>query len=174
MFWYVLPPPAVHPSVAAIQQAVDNRDTFSLVPLPWLHVTLVLTTASLDDADALLAAAQSATIDLKPFEVAPKVTVFSESVVCEVPGNGWMALRDAIAAASQPFTRPSAAFLPHMSVAYAHGDGDASTVRAQLAPVSPPPPWTINEVSLVAVRQRPGPAEGWYDWTSLGVVRVGG
>jgi 2'-5' RNA ligase len=177
LFWYVVPPLTVHESVLTIQRALRAPALFSSMPLDWLHITVVLTTAAIDGADALLAAAREPVSKITPFVVTPRVEVWSESVVCASPDNsgsgGWSALRDALADASEPFTRRSAVFIPHMSVAYAHDAGDATPVRSRMTEVAAPPPWTVESVWLLAVRQRPGPAQGWYDWNALGEVRLG-
>jgi 2'-5' RNA ligase len=182
LFWYVIPPETVYASVLKIQAAVDDASVFAPMPLEWLHLTLVLTTAHLSEAPELLSTAQAATTSIRPFTVQPHIEVWSESIVCvsssdgsdgSDSNDGWLALRAAIANASAPYTRHRDFFVPHMSVAYAHGDADAGPVTERLAAVEPPPPWTVSEVHLLAVEQKPGPEHGWYDWVTLGTVTLG-
>ncbi len=177
LFWYVLPPPEVHPAVIEIQGAIADPTVFAAMPLEWLHVTLVNTSVSFDEVDSLLQRTQGAVTRLSPFVVTPHSAVWRESVVCESPSidnpTVWTQLRDAVDGDRPALGQTAVTFVPHMSVAYAHGNGDAVAVRAKLASVSAPPPWTVDAVSLVALRQRPGPAHGWYDWTLIGTAPLG-
>lgn len=177
VFWYVLPPVEVHAAVLAVQQSVADPTVFAAMPLEWLHITLLTTTAPVGEADELLARARAAVGRFQSFVVIPRIAVWRESVVCESPAadqsGAWGELQAAIADASEPFSRRSSRFVPHMTVAYAHGDGVAGAVRERLAAIAAPPPWMVDRVSLVAVRQHPGPARGWYDWTLLGEVGLG-
>ena len=163
--WHLLfhDQPEVREVVAAAQGKLADRPEVDVVPLPWLHMTTLLT-GFVDEVPeakiaAMAGAASQRLAGLPPIPVRFGFIYYdTEAVVLPVEPFGALdpvheALIEAASAAGCPADNDTEPWLPHLSIAYSNGTAPAAPVIAALGRSVPTVEFSIKSASLVAQRQ---------------------
>jgi 2'-5' RNA ligase len=179
LHWYVLPS-AEAVSVAGQVQLLVEDSCLKPIPGPWLHCTLVQLLAarqvSRNQREALLDTARKAVGGLSPFEVDGYAVAGGQGATWMLePYDKIAELQRRIIGASHSYlSAEPLLYTPHITMAYSHAEGDSSPVVERLRSAPRLPLFTVDRVWLLDVTREPGPEKGWYSWTVVGDVVLGG
>ena len=163
--WHMLfhDQPEVRDVVATAQRKLAGRPEVDVVPLPWLHMTTLLT-GFVDEVpaakiDAMAAEASRRLAQMAPIPVKLGFIYYdTEAVVLPVEPFGALdpvhdALIEAASAAGCDAHNDTEPWLPHMSIAYSNRTAPAAPVIAALGRSLGPVECAIKSASLVAQTQ---------------------
>jgi 2'-5' RNA ligase len=164
-------------TIGRAQEVLGRFGGFHVVPLDRLHITVQLAGPIREITSAqretVLARAREELVGIAPIKVsAERIFYAEEGIVLAVAPSGALApvldaARASIRAAEVPHTGGtdgSAAWLPHLTVAYSTSDQAAAPVIKALGTSLPRSEFTVYKLSLVEQR---GAETGW-DWHLAG------
>ena len=172
--------PAVQDIAARAAALLRGVPWLELVPGPWLHLTTqdigFSDEVSDDDLAAITAAARSrlATVSPAAVSIGP-ARVLGEGIGCDAhPAAALSPVRDAVRAAIGDVWGPAripgqADWWPHVSLAYASGDGPVPPAAAALAGFAEAADVTVSAIQLVSLGR-----DGYrYEWDTKATVSLG-
>lgn len=167
---------------SSYQKALEPFDYLDLVPPSWLHLTtqdvFFVDEGSDEQLGGIVEGAQSRVGQIPSFEAMLNVPeVWGEGVVVRPdPAEPFVrirdALRDAIGAVrgrDSVLGNPSG-FRPHISLAYANGDGSGRDLETAMESVAiPPTPIQVDRVTLIR-QERAGRLYRWDVVTTVSLL----
>jgi 2'-5' RNA ligase len=184
LWWYLTfeDAPAVRDLARRVQALLRPAPQLDLVPLPWLHLTLLevgfADEVPAETVDRVVRAAHEGLADFPRVDLdLATVRAMPGALVLEAHSRGLRSLHERLTDAvlrvrGAEGVRGLCAFVPHVSVAYVNRDCAAHEVLGPLDGVdvsTPSPSATVRRVRLAAVtRQR-----RHYQWTTRAVVPLG-
>jgi 2'-5' RNA ligase len=184
LWWYLTfeDGPAVRELARRVQAVLGRAPQLDLVPLPWLHLTLLevgfADEVPAETVDRVVRAAHEGLADFPAVDLdLATVRAMPGALVLEADGRRLRSLHERL---TDSVLRVRGAegvgalrgFVPHVSVAYVNRDCAAQEVLGPLDGVdvsTPSPSATVRRVRLAAVtRQR-----RHYQWTTRAVVPLG-
>lgn len=181
LWWYLTfeDAPAVRELARRVQALLGRAPQLDLIPLRWLHLTLVEVgfgdEVPATTVDRVVHAAREALEGFSSLELdLGPVRSMRGAVVLQARGEALEELHErlsdaGVAAQGADRTRSLRPFVPHVSVAYVNRDCDPHEVLGPLDGVdlaTPSPSATVSRVRLAAVTRR----RRHYQWTTRALV----
>ena len=177
LHWYLLPSSVPAASVDAVASLLGSSG-FDLVPVTWLHCTVVSLVPSLISADRsvvdhMVDAVRSEVAGMGPIRASASLAAYHSAVVWELePADAFRGVFDSAVTASTSLLRtdPTRPYRPHLTVAYANAPHDDAAVSrivddrsCDLEHVE------FATISLLDVRQ----LSGCYRWEIISEIPLG-
>lgn len=170
----------VHRLAAGYRAALASVPGLTLVPDPWLHLTMqgLGFAGEVDetDVDAITAAAAERLADVAPFELyLTRPVITPEAIRWDPDSAGPAAVRDAIRAAiAQVWSdvpEPAEGFTAHVTIAYSSADGPDTAVRHALDGVNAAPATArVTTADLIVLNRD----HRMYQWVTRARVPLAG
>ncbi len=177
LHWYLLPSSVPAASVDAVASLLGSSG-FDLVPVTWLHCTVVSLVPSLISADRsvvdhMVDAVRSEVAGMGPIRASASLAAYHSAVVWELEqADAFRGVFDSVVTASTPLLRtdPTRPYRPHLTVAYANAPHDDAAVARIIDDRS----CTLEHdefamLSLLDVRQE----AGCYRWEIVEEIPLG-
>ena len=170
----------LHRLAAGYRAALASVPGLTLVPDPWLHLTMqglgFVGEVDETDVDAIAAHAAERLADVAPFELyLTRPVITPEAIRWDPNSAGPAAVRDAIRAAiAQVWSdvpEPAEGFTAHVTIAYSDTTGPDTAVRAALdAADHPPATARITAADLIVLHRD----HRMYQWVTRARVPLAG